>query len=116
MRVVEKLQNSNLASVNACSGVKMQQYFSLISNVDTASYFPGLPTSCCQMEAAQASGATPKWFAMAGSGNRSLSLFQRNIDGNALPYGCRGGEATGRISSIFKFPTALRTITVSVLG
>ena len=38
--VVEKLQSSYLASVNACSGVKMQQYLSLRSNVDTASYSP----------------------------------------------------------------------------
>ena len=36
--VVEKLQSSYLASMNACSGVKMQQYLSLRSNVDTASY------------------------------------------------------------------------------
>ena len=36
--VVDKLQNSYLASVNACSGVKMQQYMSLRFNVDTASY------------------------------------------------------------------------------
>ena len=32
----------------------------------------GLPPGSCQMEAAQASGATPKWFALAGSGDRSL--------------------------------------------
>ena len=39
--VVEKLQSSYLVSVNACSGVKMQQYLSLLrSNVDTASYSP----------------------------------------------------------------------------
>ena len=31
---------SYLASVNACSCVKMQQYLSLRSNVDTASYSP----------------------------------------------------------------------------
>ena len=38
--VVEKLKSSYLASVNACSSVKMQQYLSLRSNVDMASYSP----------------------------------------------------------------------------
>ena len=38
--VVEKLQSSNLASVNGCSGVDMQQYLSLRSIVDTRSYSP----------------------------------------------------------------------------
>ena len=38
--VVEKLKSNYLASVNACSGVKMQQYLGLRSNVDTASYSP----------------------------------------------------------------------------
>ena len=32
----------------------------------------GLPTGSCEMEAAQASGATPNLFALAGSGKRSL--------------------------------------------
>ena len=36
--VVEKLQSSYLESVNACSGVKMQQYLHLRSEVDSASY------------------------------------------------------------------------------
>ena len=35
-----KLQSNYLASVNACSGVKMQEYMSLRSIVDTASYSP----------------------------------------------------------------------------
>ena len=38
--MVEKLQSSYLASVNACSGIKMQQYLSPRSIVDTASYSP----------------------------------------------------------------------------
>ena len=38
--VVEKLQSSYLESVNACSGVKMQQYLHLKSEVDSASYTP----------------------------------------------------------------------------
>ena len=38
--VVEKLQSSYLESVNACSGVKMQQYLHLRSEVDSASYTP----------------------------------------------------------------------------
>ena len=32
--------------------------------------FSGLPTGSCQMKAAQASGATPNWFALAGSWNQ----------------------------------------------
>ena len=32
----------------------------------------GLPTGSCQMEAAKASGATPNWLALAGSGKWSL--------------------------------------------
>ena len=71
--VVEKLQYRYLASVNACSGVKMHAvlapeiqcgYGELLSS--------GLPTGSCQMEAAQAFGAIQNWFALAGSGNRSL--------------------------------------------
>ena len=38
--VVEKLKSSYLESVNACSGVKMQQYLHLRSEVDSASYTP----------------------------------------------------------------------------
>ena len=38
--VVEKLECNYLESVNACSGVKMQQYLHLRSEVDTASYSP----------------------------------------------------------------------------
>ena len=38
--VVEKLQSSYLESVNACSGVKMQQNLHLRSEVDSASYTP----------------------------------------------------------------------------
>ena len=38
--VVEKLQSSYLESVNACSGVKMQQYLRLRAEVDSASYIP----------------------------------------------------------------------------
>ena len=38
--VVEKLQSSYLESVNACNGVKMQQYLHLRSEVDPASYTP----------------------------------------------------------------------------
>ena len=37
---VEKLQGSYLESVNACSGVKMQQYLNPRSEVDPASYTP----------------------------------------------------------------------------
>ena len=37
---VEKLQSSYLKSVNACSGVKMQQYLHLRCEVDSASYTP----------------------------------------------------------------------------
>ena len=36
--VVEKVQSSYLESVNACSGIKMQQYLHLRSEVDSASY------------------------------------------------------------------------------
>ena len=38
--MVEKPQISYLASVNECGVVKMQQYLSLRSNVDAASYSP----------------------------------------------------------------------------
>ena len=38
--VVEKLQSSCMESVNTCSGVKMQQYLQLRSEVDSASYTP----------------------------------------------------------------------------
>ena len=73
--VVEKLQSSYLASVNACSDVKVQQYL-LDTNWIQCGYgellSSDLPTGRCQMEAAQASGATPNWFALAGSGKRSL--------------------------------------------
>ena len=38
--VVEMLQSGYLESVNACSGVKMQQYLYLTSEIDLASYTP----------------------------------------------------------------------------
>ena len=38
--VVEKLHSSYQESVNACSGVKMQEYLHLRSEVDSASYTP----------------------------------------------------------------------------
>ena len=72
--LVEKLQSNYLESVNACSGVKMQQYLHLRS---ASCRFGKLHSSCLsagcwRMAAAQAFGTTPNWIALVGSGDGSL--------------------------------------------
>ena len=86
--VVEKLQSSYLASVNACSGVKMQQYLSLISNVDTASYSPAAHLrAVVKWEQRKHLCATLNKIALAGSGNGSL-------------WGGKGGERAKAVSAL----------------
>ena len=67
--VLEKLQSGYLESVNACNGVKMQQYLHLRSEVDSASY---TPAAHLQAVGGLPFGTTSNWIALVGSGDGSL--------------------------------------------
>ena len=72
--VVEKLQGSYLESVNACSGVKMQQYLNPRSGVESASYTPVayLQAVGGWRQCKQAFGTTSNYIPLVGSGDGSL--------------------------------------------
>ena len=75
--VVEKLQSSYLESVNACSGVKVQQYLHLRSEVESASYTPAahISAGCRRMASARVIGTTSNWIALLVGSGDSRSLW-----------------------------------------